>query len=345
MSAARLALRRARDAPRLGFLGLGWIGRKRLEAVSPSGAIVAALADCDAARLRAAAEAHPHAKMVANLDELLACDLDGVVIATPNALHARQTIACLRRGLAVFCQKPLAVSASETRAVLDAAQSADRLLGVDLCYRYVQGMSELRRLIRGDELGDILAIELAFHNAYGPDKAWAYDRTLSGGGCLLDLGVHLLDLALWLQDGPEMTLTGRGLFSCGAILDPRSATVEDMALAEFVQPGGAVVRLACSWNAHAGCDAVIGMHIFAARGGARFSNVNGSFYDFTLDVFRGRSAQRIGAPPDDWGARALTAWIDRLRNDRSFDPEALLVERGARLIDEIYGSCDGPTTL
>lgn len=333
---ARPAQRAESNAVRLGFLGLGWIGRKRLDAAAEKPHVaIAALADSDPARLDAALERYPHARPASDLRALCECDLDGVVIATPNAVHAPQAIACLTRGMAVFCQKPLGVNARECAAVIQAARAADRLLEVDYCYRRVAGMGELRRRIAAGELGEILAMDCAFHNAYGPDKPWAYDVRLSGGGALLDLGVHLVDLALWLTGDASFEVVSSALYASGAPLDTRD-DVEDMAIAELRSERGASVRLACSWNAHAGRDAVIGLDVFGSRGGAAWRNVDGSFYDFTLDVFHGRAAERIASPPDEWGARALDAWIGRLRANPAFDEEALLVGRGAELIDDVY---------
>ncbi len=102
---------------------------------------------------------------------------------------------------AVFCQKPLGRDGIEVRAVLAAARAADRLLGVDLSYRFTAGMVAIRDLVQRGELGAIFAVDLVFHNAYGPDKPWFYDRAELGGGCVIDLGVHLVDLALWVLGG------------------------------------------------------------------------------------------------------------------------------------------------
>ena len=63
----------------------------------------------------------------------------------------------------------------------DAARAADRLLGVDLCYRTTEAARRCRELVASGELGEIYAVELAFHNAYGPEKAWFYERALAGG--------------------------------------------------------------------------------------------------------------------------------------------------------------------
>jgi predicted dehydrogenase len=324
---------------RLGFIGLGWIGRKRLDGVTHvPGIEVAALADSVTDRARAAADCFPDAVTASDIQELLACDLDGVVIATPNSSHAEQALACLDNGVAVFCQKPLAIDSEQTTRVIEAAQAANRLLGIDYCYRHVAGMHELRARLAAGELGEVLAVDLTFHNAYGPDKPWCHDRRLAGGGCLLDLGVHLLDLALWLQDAPEMSLVSSRLFARGAAVRGCDGVIEDLAFAELGQDNGAVVRLACSWNAHVGRGAEIGLQILGTQGGAHWRNVNGSFYDFRLSMARGATTEEIGFAPDDWGARALLSWAQRLQHDRSFDSDALLIARGASLIDRIYSA-------
>src|SRR4051794_23067532 len=116
--------------PRLGFLGVGWIGRNRLQAVAQSGvAEISAIADSIAANADQANTLAPKAEIVSSLNELLRLDLDGIVIATPSAQHAAQAIAPLESGCAVFCQKPLARTAAETQSVIEAARAANRLLG------------------------------------------------------------------------------------------------------------------------------------------------------------------------------------------------------------------------
>jgi predicted dehydrogenase len=327
----------AQTRPRLGFIGMGWIGRKRLDALDAASIEVAALAESDPTRLQSAAEAYPDAIAAQNVEAILDADLDGVVIATPNGLHAQQAIACLERGIPVFCQKPLATNLFDVERVVAAARGADRLLGIDFCYRHVSGMHELRRRLRAGEIGDVVAVDLTFHNAYGPDKSWCQDRRLAGGGCLMDLGVHLLDLSLWLQGMPPTERVRSRLFARGEPVQASDA-VEDLAFAEFIQANGAIVRLACSWHAHIGQGAIIQIAIAGTRGGARWTNIEGSFYDFQLDLIHGTNRQRLSGHDvsDDWGPRALQSWIDRLRTDNRFDPEADEIIRSAALIEEVY---------
>lgn len=323
--------------PRVGFIGLGWIGRKRLDALDPATVEAMVLMDSDADRLHCASQAYPDAIATQDIETLVDADLDGVVIATPNGLHAQQAIACLERGIPVFCQKPLATNFVDVERVVAAARSANRLLGIDFCYRHVSGMQELRRRLQAGEIGDVVAVDLTFHNAYGPDKSWCQDRRLAGGGCLMDLGVHLLDLSLWLQGMPPTERVRSRLFAQGVPVQAGDA-VEDLAFAEFIQANGAIVRLACSWHAHIGQGAIIQIAIAGTRGGAYWNNIDGSFYDFQLDLIHGTSRERLSGPDasDDWGPLALQAWLDQLRVSNRFDPEADDIIRSAALIEEVY---------
>ncbi|SJZ93837.1 Gfo/Idh/MocA family protein [Consotaella salsifontis] len=324
--------------PRVGFLGVGWIGRHRLEAMAATGAIdVAAIADPSSAMVEEALAVAPGAQVGQSLDDLLAMDLDGVVIATPSALHAEQSIAALEQGLAVFCQKPLGRTHQEVAAVIEAARAADRLLGVDLSYRQTAGMEKIRSLVQGGELGSIFAVDLVFHNAYGPDKDWFYDKARSGGGCVMDLGVHLVDLALWTLGFPAVSQVDGRLFRQGERIASDADEVEDFALATIELGNGAVVRLACSWRLQAGCDAVIGASFHGTGGGAEFRNVNGSFYDFVAERFRGTAREPLAAPPDEWGGRAASAWAERLAQSAAFDPACETLEPVASVLDAIYG--------
>jgi len=326
------------NRPRLGFAGLGWIGRHRLAALAASSAaeIVGLFDPVESARAHAA-ELAADASCVGEFDELLALDLDGIVIATPNALHAPQAIAALRAGKAVFCQKPLARTRGETEQIIAAAESADRLLHVDLSYRFTTGMRQIRELIHSGALGRIYAVEAAFHNAYGPDKPWFYDPALSGGGCLLDLGIHLIDLTLWCLDFPTVSNVTGHLLRTGEVAR-RDRMAEDYAAAQLLLADGASLQLACSWRAPAGCDARIGLTFFGTAGGAGFANVDGSFYDFKAEHFLpDRSCRVLATPPENWGGRAVLAWVRRLTDSAAFDPEIRHLNQVADTIDRIYG--------
>jgi predicted dehydrogenase len=296
-------------------------------------AMAAAICDPNPEMVQQAKAIAPLALETESLEAMLALGLDGVVVATPSALHAEQCVQAFDAGAAVFCQKPLGRTAGEVQSVLVAAERANRLLGVDLSYRYTAAMQAIRA--RLGELGQPFAADLTFHNAYGPGAGWFWDPKLSGGGCLIDLGVHLVDLALWLFEFPEVTAAHATLLRDGR--RARADEVEDFALGELQLGNGATVRIACSWNLSAGRDAVIEASIYGTGGGAQMRNENGSFFDFSADIFHGRNAERVASPPDEWGGRAAAEWVTKLAAGERFASSTTGLLQTARALDRLYG--------
>jgi predicted dehydrogenase len=320
--------------PRLGFAGIGWIGLSRLRSVAQSGAArPAVLYDLDPERLRRAFEIAPAAAPATSFEALLDAELDGIVIATPNAAHEAQSLAALRRGIAVFCQKPLALNAAGARRIVDAARMSNLPLAVDFCYRYTAAASAAKTLIENRELGEIYAAELMFHNAYGPDKQWYYDGSRSGGGCVLDLGIHLVDLALWLLDDFAVRdVTSR----LHRPLETGAGGVEDYASIQFTAQAGVSVNIVCSWRLQTAGDAKIFAGLYGTKGGVELRNVNGSFYDFSAVHISGGRAVTIASPPDDWSGRAIADWISALGGRGGFDPAAQRIIDVSQVVDRVY---------
>jgi len=324
--------------PRLAFLGLGWIGQHRMQALLDEQACrVVAISDPSEAVRTRARELVPDAAIAGTLEELLQHELDGVVIATPSALHAQQALQVLERGLAVFCQKPLARTRAENAAIVEAARKADRLLGVDLSYRHTEAMKRIRNAVVEGELGRVYAADLVFHNAYGPDKGWARNPALAGGGCAIDLGIHLVDLALWTLGFPQVERVSSRLYADGQPLAAGSDTCEDYAVAELALAGGAVVRIACSWNSSTGRDAIIEAHFHGSQAGAAMTNVDGSFFDFAAAKFEGTRRIPLAGPPDAWGGRAIVDWARRMAAGARYENSIESIVQVASVLDRIYG--------
>jgi predicted dehydrogenase len=335
------------NRPRLGFVGLGWIGLMRMEAVEAAGsAEVAALCEPGAERLEEVAAARPGAARFAAYDDLLAAagdlGLDGVVVATPNALHEAQAVAAFERGLAVFCQKPLALDAAGTERILAAARAADRSLGVDWSYRETDAARELARSVAAGELGEIFAADAVFHNAYGPDKPWCWDAAVSGGGALVDLGVHLVDLVLWLLaaagPAPRLAAVSGTPLRAGRPLAGRGVDDFTTARLELARDGAPPValHLATSWNAHAGRDCHFRLDLHGTAASASFHNLDGSFYDFALALRHGRDEHILTRESAAWLGRALVTWTQTLATDPRYDPTVALALPVAQAIDAIY---------
>lgn len=324
--------------PRLGFIGVGWIGRNRLQAVAEQQiGDIRVVSDPNAGYAQEALQYAKGAKVVDSLSELIENDVDGVIIATPSALHASQSIDALAAGKAVFCQKPLGRDAAEVKAVVEKAQEKDVLLSVDFSYRFTNGIVALKSVLDSGELGDIYGVNLVFHNAYGPDKPWYFDPKLAGGGCVMDLGVHLVDLLVWLFNNPDVSDVNSQLFAKGKKIEDIVEQVEDYAVAQLLLNNSIAVQMACSWNLPAGVDAVIEVSIYGTNGGVSFKNVNGSFYDFSTERFHGTSREVISSPGDSWGGKAATDWVAHLaEKGNKFNPEAFQYLKAAEILDKIY---------
>ncbi|MDB5472945.1 MAG: oxidoreductase [Devosia sp.] len=323
--------------PRIGFLGTGRIGLVRMQSLLDQGLVTAAvLSDPSPQMLDSARELAPGAALATSLQDMLEHDLDGIVIATPSALHAAQSIQVLERGIPVFCQKPLGRTLDEVNGVVNAARRADRTLGVDLSYRHIAAIQQIRSLVAEGRLGQVFAADLVFHNAYGPDKPWFFDKALSGGGCVMDLGVHLVDLALWVLDFPQVTAVSSHLFRGGKPIGAGADTDEDFATASLTLSSGAVVRISCSWHLHAGRDAVIGADFYGTEGGASLANVGGSFFNFAAAHHTRTTSVSLGQSSDDWSGRAVGAWASAVAQGGKFDASAEQFATVAGVLDQIY---------
>lgn len=321
--------------PDIAFVGTGWIGLNRMKVLIDEGLCnPVAILEPDVTNARRALELAPAAILIHDMEDLLDTYPDGIVIATPNSMHASQCIAAVRRGIPVFCQSPLGRSADETREVISEAYVANRLLDTDLSYWYTDGMQKI--FSRREELGHIFAIDLVYNSGYSPDKPWFYNHKLSGGGCLIDLGVHMIDLALRMTDFPEIVSVSSQLASRGRLIEYDNETVEDYVSAQFETVDGTLVRLVCSWNLPAGQDAEIKASFYGTENSAMFYNVNGSFFDFEAALCHGTSREVFSKPPDAWGGRALVNWVHDLREGRHFRNSAFRFYNTAEVMDRIY---------
>jgi predicted dehydrogenase len=320
-----------------------------MQAIAEGGhAVVAAVSDPSPDAARQAADAaravagHPaDVAVVDSLDALLELGLDGVVIATPSALHADQAVRALERGAAVFCQKPLARTAAESRRVVDAARAADRLLGVDLSYRHTAGVRAVRELVRARGARPRLR-----RRPHVPQRVRARQavvlRPRARRRRVRDRPRHpprrprALDARLAARRRRRVAALQQG-----ASVRRRRRRGRGLRVATLDLDGGAVVRLACSWHLPAGRDAVIEAAFYGDQGGAAFRNVGGSFYDFAAERFRGTAREPVapegagGSEP--WGGRAAAAWAARLAESPAFDPEVERVVDVAAALDAVYG--------
>ena len=306
---------------RLGVAGLGWLGESLIKAVPRVGGLeVIAVQDVLTDRVAAIAERYGARARCERFDDLLALsDVDAVLICTPNGLHAEQAQAGLRAGKDVLVQKPLALSCADAVRTIETAAQTERLLFVDYTYRFLETMSAFRD--RLPPVGAIRSMRAAFHNIYGPgaEKTWFFDPRMAGGGALVDLGVHLLDLGLWLL-APRSAWLERAELS-----EPRP--VENSARLEL-RLDEVPFEVEVSWNAPLTASE-IALEVVTDDGRLRWENVDGSFFHFRAL----RGGQVVADRETTLREDTLRAFADSLTTRRAPPIDA----RVYALLDSAYG--------
>jgi predicted dehydrogenase len=146
---------------------------------------------------------------------------------------------------------------------------------------------------------------------------------------------------LWVLAYPRVTDVRSRLHAGGKLLTNPVRGLEDHAFAEIQFASGCTARLACSWRLAAGQDAVIEAAFYGTRGAAVLRNIDGSFYDFTVEQCTGTSRRSLARGPDAWGGRSLCAWARRLSVRPNFDHDAEHLRTVSAVVDAIYGrSCE-----
>lgn len=170
-------------------------------------------------------------------------DVDAVLIATPNDLHADQTIAALRAGKHVFCQKPIALTLADADRVVAEAANSDRVVQFGFMLRFTPPLPELRKRIASGELGDAIAARAAVFG-WEPSSDWFYDPK-HGGGVILDTLVHFGDLMLWLFGAATQVYTQGGAY---VLEGARRFKSPDNATVTITHASGAVSSMFVSWT-------------------------------------------------------------------------------------------------
>jgi predicted dehydrogenase len=193
----------------VGLIGGGGIARLHAIAYATAAAYFAPalppvrlrrVAEADATLARAAAEGLRFEDWTADWEALVASpDIDVVSVATPNFLHAPMAIAAAAAGKHVFCEKPLSNTATDAERMCRAAEAAGIVHAVNFNYRKVPAIAFIARLIREGRLGDVREFRAAFLQDWGNDtripRSWKFEADRAGGGSLIGVGSHLIDLA------------------------------------------------------------------------------------------------------------------------------------------------------
>jgi predicted dehydrogenase len=250
---------------RIGIIGSGGIAQSchmRGYAAIPDLCEIVACADVNEATAKQAAEKFDVAKTYTDYKEMLAKEnLDAVSVATPNKFHKDPTIDALKAGVNVLCEKPLGMNADECRAMCATARDSGKILQVGLQSRFNGPSRWMKQYIDAGNLGDVqFARAQALRRRGVPGWGVFINKELQGGGPLIDIGVHILDLTLFLMGYPKpVAATGRywdtlgknpDLYNGMGDYDRSKFTVEDFAVGMIKFDNGAVVSLESSFMAN-----------------------------------------------------------------------------------------------
>ncbi|MBW8890473.1 MAG: Gfo/Idh/MocA family oxidoreductase [Fibrobacteres bacterium] len=257
---------------------------------------IVAIADINKAAASAAAMEFGAAHVFTDFQDLLKLDLDAVDVCTPNLSHVPIVQAALEAGKHVICEKPLAVTAREVRQIGELADAKGLKLMTAQHHRFGAAGRAAKRWAEQGFLGPVYHARVrAMRRAWLPVSPGFIDARLSGGGPCMDIGVHALDLCLWLMGFPEparVSGTARVNFAKGSEIpgmwgewNRELYSVEDFAagFVHFKGPSGGTLGLETAWLGHQAENEEMGCQLFGLKGGLKwpdghFASVQGGVF-------------------------------------------------------------------
>jgi len=265
---------------KVGVIGLG-MGKCHVRGfANRTDAEVAAAADLSAERRDSIQEEYGVPRVYEEgADMLEKEDLDIAVIATPNVLHAPLTIKALEADCHVLCEKPMAMSVEEAESMQKKAEEKKKVLMVNFSYRFSDITFALKEQIAEGVIGDVYYVRSVWHRRRGFPGfgGWFGKKELSGGGPLVDLGVHRIDLALWLMGNPR-PVSVYGVTHDRYIREMiRGSDIEfdceDLAVSMIKLEGGITLMTEVSWGLHGKNAEYMRTAVYGTKGSAVHKNI------------------------------------------------------------------------
>lgn len=230
---------------KIGVIGLGGVAQLvHLPNLSKiQNAELTAVAEINKNRLQTIGDKFNVKQRFNNYQDMLdKSDIEAVIVATPTSTHKEIAIDCLNAGKDVLVEKPLARTFNEAKQIVDAAKKSKRKLMVGMNLRYRPDTMLLRSFLNSDEIGDPFYIKCGWIRKQSSSEKWFTKKEESGGGVIIDLGVHILDLALWLMDYPEvLSVSAQNFFHY-------TKNVEDTSICCVKCKNSSVISMEVSWS-------------------------------------------------------------------------------------------------
>jgi len=275
-------------AVKVGDVGVGWAGQQHIKAYSAREDVdLVGIAGLEEDSREQLAAEFGVAHSVARWEDLLELDgLEAISVAVPTFLHAPIALAALERGLHVLCEKPIALNGDEAQRMVAAARSAGRVLDVAFNHRRRGDVQKLRGLIEEGRLGRPYYTKAWWLRRTGIPTlgSWFTQSSLAGGGPLVDIGVHVLDYALFLLGNPAVKSVSASTYDLlgtngfgGSRESSKSGAdgdaafdVEDLATVFMRLEDGGTLLLEASWAMHRADGDQFGATLYGTEGGAEW---------------------------------------------------------------------------
>lgn len=333
---------------RVGVIGLGMGGAHINGFRAHSSVEVVAVADTDPKRLEErGAKEFKIPGLYTSAEEMLKKEsLDIVSVATPNKFHKPLAIAAFKAGCHVLCEKPMAMNAKEAREMLAASKKAGKRLMINFSFRFTEQSYAMKKQVETGILGDIYFARTQWLRRRGLPGfgGWFGQKALSGGGPLIDLGVHRLDLALWLMGYPKPTwVMGSTYNHISAELakkEKKAFDVEDFAVGLVKFANGATLSLEASWAGNIKDREQMSTQLLGTKGGLHQYNLNEG-YGFEAEFYIEREGCQFDMklhPPVPQCRNSMCHFADSIINKT---PHIATGEEGIivmELLDAIYES-------
>jgi len=274
---------------------------------------------------------------------------DAVSVCVPNVYHRELVLGALDAGVHVLCEKPLATSVSEAKEMFGAAKSAGKSLMAAQNWRWNENSRAIRRIVDSGDMGDIYYGEATALRRLGiPTWGLFHYKQHSHGGAMLDVGVHMLDLAVYLMNNPKpVRVSAQMATKFGQrpeiakqlrnAWDPEKFDVEDFAVALVHFENGASLLLRTSWAAH----------IEAEQFSVRICGTEAGATTIPPVVYRNHAGvpvdEKLHVPPADWTAsytREIAHWLRVIRGEEQPMVRAEETLNVQRIIDAAYRSAE-----
>lgn len=330
---------------RVGVIGVGMGSGHAAAYQKDDRAELAALCDVNAARLRAAAErlSVPGDRLYTDPHEMFRrADLGAVSIATPNKFHAPLTLAAFKAGCHVLCEKPMAMTVKEAQQMLAASKRARKNLMINFSYRFLDMSCALRQQVDAGVIGDIYFGRTVWHRRRGIPGfgGWFTDKELAGGGPLIDLGVHRVDLALWLMGYPEpVSVSGATYCAIARQLAKkakRNYTVEDLACGLVKFANGATLLVEASWAVNNNQEEEMITTLYGTKGGLVQNNVNAT-YEWTAEIYTEEGGNLYTKVLDKATVSVPSAYREFISSILEKRPPAATGEEGLKVMKILEG--------